>query len=132
MPPNSLHKLSLLTVVLTILSQYQIAFMGNQISQAFPPEAKLTEKNLPDQTGKVHPISPAKVSISPAHPPNVDKRSSSSPVPPQVSAKSSPRSSTPTTQRSTLLRAQKRRPMQPSNPSRPLSPTERRSYLPAS
>ncbi|PMD21370.1 NAD(P)-binding protein [Hyaloscypha hepaticicola] len=27
--------------------------MGNQISQAFPPEAKLTEKNLPDQTGKV-------------------------------------------------------------------------------
>jgi retinol dehydrogenase-12 len=28
--------------------------MGNQFSQAFPPEAKLTEKNLPDQAGKVH------------------------------------------------------------------------------
>ena len=28
--------------------------MGSQFSQMFPPEAKLTEKNLPDQTGKVH------------------------------------------------------------------------------
>ncbi|KAH8748762.1 hypothetical protein BGZ57DRAFT_861575 [Hyaloscypha finlandica] len=27
--------------------------MGNTISQVFPPEAKFTEKNLPDQTGKV-------------------------------------------------------------------------------
>jgi len=27
--------------------------MGNSISQSFPPKAKLTEKELPDQTGKV-------------------------------------------------------------------------------
>jgi hypothetical protein len=39
--------------------------MGNQFSQAFPPEAKFTEKNLPDQAGKVHSPCP-----SPAHPPN--------------------------------------------------------------
>jgi len=31
--------------------------MGNMISQAFPPQAKFTERNLPDQTGKVPPNS---------------------------------------------------------------------------
>merc|ERR1712098_685335 len=37
----------------SIASADTTANMGNQLSQMFPPAAKFTEKELPDQTGKV-------------------------------------------------------------------------------
>jgi hypothetical protein len=102
--------------------------MGQTWGKIFPPTPQFTEKNLPDQTGKVR--------CHASNPPiDVDaeagadhRRSSSSLAPPVVLAKNSPKSSTPTMQKSTSPRVPPRRRNGQSSPSRQTSPNPKANW----